>query len=256
MKRSKLKNKYRKIILINNCINETKKDTKTLINILKTIGLIFLMLVWSYIPMTIMYMLGIDYNTFSQSAKILYIFICDITLILILIFIYHKDLKRNFKNYFNKNFSSNLKLSFRYWGIGLAVMIISNMLISLLNPGTTSANEEAVRSLIDVAPYLMAFELIIYAPIVEELIFRKSFKDITNNKYIYILLSGLVFGGMHVVSSISSIYDLLYLIPYSSLGIAFAYLYHRTDNIFSTITAHSIHNTLSLVLYLIGSTSI
>ena len=256
MKRNKIKNKYLKIINIDNNINEIAKDTKVIINILKSIGLIFLLLLWSYIPMIIMYFFGINYDTFSQLGKIFYLLICDILLIMFLIFIYRKDIKKNFKNFFNKNIFSNLGISFRYWGIGLAVMMISNLIISIINPGSTSANEEAVRNLIDIAPWYMAFELAVYAPLTEELIFRKSFKDIMSHKYIYILLSGIIFGGMHVISSVSTPFDLLYFIPYSALGIAFAALYYKTDNIFSTISVHAFHNTLSFVLYLIGSSAI
>ena len=55
--------------------------------------------------------------------------------------------------------------------------------------GVSQSNEEAVRELIDSYPLYMAFQLIIYAPLTEELIFRKSIKDIKNNKIIYIFLS-------------------------------------------------------------------
>lgn len=256
MKRQKIKNKYKNIIDINTNITEIKKESKILINILKTIGLIFLLLIWNYIPMTIMYSIGINYEEFSQIQKIFYLLSCDISLILILIFIYRKSFIKDLKNFFNKNFLSNLETPLRYWGIGVLVMITSNIIINTLTPNAIAGNEESVRSLIDIAPLFMAFELAIYAPITEELIFRKSIKDITNNKYIYILLSGLIFGGMHVIGSITSTYDILYLIPYSALGIAFASLYHKTNNLFSTITVHSIHNTLTLVLYLIGSAAL
>lgn len=253
MKRNKIKNKYLKIINIDNNIQEIKKDTKVILNILKSISLIFLLLLWNSIPIIVMYFFGINYKSFSQLEKIFYLLTCDVLFIIFLIVIYRKDIKKNFKNFFNKNIFSNLELSFRYWGIGLAVMIASNFIINIINPGSTSANEEAIRNLIDLAPWYMAFELAIYAPLTEELIFRKSFKDITKHKYRYILLSGIIFGGMHVISSISAPFDLLYLIPYSALGIAFAALYYKTDNIFSTITIHSFHNLLSFALYLIGN---
>ena len=73
--------------------------------------------------------------------------------------------------------------------------------------------------------------------------------DVFKNKYIYVLISGLVFGGMHVISSASSMGDFLYIIPYSALGIAFALLYYDTDNIFTTISMHSLHNLLSIITY-------
>ena len=40
---------------------------------------------------------------------------------------------------------------------------------------------------------------------------------------------------------------LIHLIPYISVGIAFGYAYKKTNNIFGTITVHSIHNAITLI---------
>ena len=132
-------------------------------------------------------------------------------------------------------------------------MIISNLALNAINNGAIAGNEEAVREMIQQLPFYMIFQTIIYAPITEEIIFRKSIRNITNNKYLYIILSGLIFGGMHVIGSANSLVDALYIIPYGALGMAFAALYYKTNNIFSTITIHSFHNTLTIILYFIGT---
>ena len=74
----------------------------------------------------------------------------------------------------------------------------------------------------------------------------------THNKYLYIISSGIIFASMHLASENLSLNTLLYIIPYSSLGITFAYTYYKTNNIFSTIMLHSFHNTMAIILYLIG----
>ena len=43
-------------------------------------------------------------------------------------------------------------------------------------------------------------------------------------------------------------YDILYLIPYSALGISFAYILQKTDNIFVTIGLHFMHNGILMAL--------
>ena len=131
-------------------------------------------------------------------------------------------------------------------------MMFSNAIIMIFTKGTLSNNEETVRTLIDSYPLYMAFNVMIYAPITEELIFRKSIKDIFPNSNLSIIISGLIFGGLHVITSLDTPLSLLHLIPYCSLGFIFAYLYKKTDNIFSTITAHSIHNTFAILIYLRG----
>ena len=57
---------------------------------------------------------------------------------------------------------------------------------------------------------------------------------------------------MHVLGSVTNTIDYLYIIPYLGIGISFAYLYDKTNNIFSTITMHSLHNTIAIITYLGG----
>lgn len=236
---------------------KTKNDLSDIfLNKLKyisiSVGLIMLMLIWSAIPSIILIILNINIDTIPETIKILYTLIFDITFLILLIYIYRKEIKEEFKNFFNKtNIINNLKKSLSYWFVGLMIMFTLNIIIANIT-NELAANEQAVREMIDQYPLYMAFQVMLYAPISEEIIFRKSIDKIFKNKYLYILASGLIFGGLHVISSITSPIDCLYLLPYCSLGFVFALLYKNTNNnIFSTITAHSIHNTLALLLYLI-----
>lgn len=231
--------------------NNFDKIEKIITKSIISLCLICLILIWSIIPVILTKIIGIDYKTLSNIIKVFLAFLNDLLLIGILIFIYRKTFFKDFKNFFNQDLGKHILYSFKYWIVGLTIMIVSNCIISIILGNQLAANEKAVRELIDTYPIYMAFQLMIYAPITEELVFRKSIKNITSNQYIYIFLSGFIFGGMHVISSLNSFIDLLYLIPYCSLGFTFAYLYHKTDNIFSTITAHAFHNTLALITYLI-----
>lgn len=224
---------------------------KTFKNILVTIALILLYLFFSSIPVMFLYIIGIDYNSWNEIFKIIYMLMCNIVIMAIVCGIYYKTLADDFKTFFNKNILNNLENSFKYWLLGFIVMIVSNLILSLITNGI-AGNEESVRELIGKAPIYMAFDVCIYAPLIEELIFRKSIRDITNKKWIYVLLSGLIFGGLHVIGSITSPVDILYLIPYSSLGIAFAYSYYKNNNIFSTISMHVMHNTMSFIILIIA----
>ena len=103
----------------------------------------------------------------------------------------------------------------------------------------------------------MLFSVTIYAPFVEETIFRRSIKDIIltlgNNKltkYLYIIISGFIFAAMHLLGQTTSALDYLYIIPYMGLGSAFAALYYKTDNLWETIILHAMHNMLAIILYL------
>ena len=251
-KQSKKDNNKKSIKL--NKLNDNNifsKIEKKIFKTLTTIALILLLLLWSAVPIIFFTILGINYNNLSFFTKSITLLTSDLILLAILIFIYRKSFFKDLKNFLTNDFKDNLKTAISYWLVGMFVMILTNQIIAIITNGQLAGNEEAVRELIDKAPWYMAFQLIIYAPITEELIFRKSIKDITWNKYLYCLISGLIFGGLHVATSFESLIDLIYLIPYCSLGFVFALLYRKTNNIFSTITVHAIHNSLALIVYLI-----
>lgn len=220
-----------------------------LLNILKSIGIILLMLTFTSIFFLIF---NIDITNLTEKKYIFYLTLSNIILIGIYFLIYRKTIIKDFKDYI-KDFGNNFTVGIRYWLIGFIIMVVSNLIITfILNKGL-AGNEEEVRGYIDSFPLFMIFNTVIYAPLTEELTFRKSIKDAINSKWIYVLISGLVFGGLHIISYITNWTDLIYLIPYGSLGIAFALLYHKTDNIFSTITMHAMHNFLAIIVYLLGA---
>ena len=255
MKRNKIKKKYLNLIKHNsnnNLSNKIEILEKIIIKSLISFLLIILMLFWDIIPIIILSILGININNLSNNTTYIINFINSLLFIGILIKLYYKDIKDNLIKYFNHNFKTNLKTSLSYWLKGLAIMYISNIIIAIVTNGRLAENEEAVRNLINITPLYMTFQIIIYAPLTEELIFRKSIREFINNKWAYAIISGIIFGGLHAITSITDVVSLLYLIPYCSLGIIFGLLYYKTDNIFSTIMAHAIHNSLALILYLIA----
>lgn len=228
---------------------------KILPKILPIIIFILLFCGMAYFPYIPMSLFNIDYNNFSMTMKVIYTLLCDIGYMLVLFLIYKKKLIKDFKEYF-KNFANNFELSFKYYFIGVLIMIVSNLIITFFFSDAVAGNEEAVRDMMDKFPLYMLFSVSIYAPFVEELIFRHSIKDCVmcygNNKLtkgIYIFISGFIFAILHILGQTTSYLDYIYIIPYLSLGIAFSSLYSKTDNIFSSISMHMLHNTFTMVLY-------
>ena len=135
-------------------------------------------------------------------------------------------------------------------------MVVSNIVISLFFKGANANNENTIRELIGLYPLYMFFSVSIEAPFVEELIFRQSIKNIFHNKWLFIIISGLLFGSMHVFGDFKNITDLLYIIPYSTPGIIFAYMLEDSDNIYVPMSFHFIHNgiliSLQFILLLFG----
>lgn len=170
----------------------------------------------------------------------------EIIYISIIIFAYKDDFKRYLDD-FKKNGKKHFKLGFDYWLIGLAVMIVSNIAIGNLTPIAIPENEQMIREAIAMNPFIMLISSVVLAPVLEEILFRKTLFDIFKNKYVYIITSGLLFGFFHVVGVATSIYSWLYVIPYAALGVVFAYAYKKTNNLLTPISMHALHNFITII---------
>lgn len=194
------------------------------------------------IPFTI---LGINFNELNNDIKIIYSIIFNILIMSIIIFILKDKLKKDF-NIIKKNHKKYFGECFKYWLIALIVMMISNLILNILVEGIAN-NEKQIRDLFNVSPIYIFFSAVIFAPVVEELTFRQSLRNLFKNDILFILFSGLLFGLLHVINY-DNILEFLYIIPYSAPGIAFAYMLTKYDNIFVSMGFHFMHNGILIAL--------
>lgn len=218
--------------------------------ILLTICLFVAELLYSYCVVLVLQHFGIDITTYSNTLKYQIIIGIDLSFMFILFLLYRKTLLKDITLYI-KYFIKNISTGTKYWIIGLCIMMLSNIIISYYFPGG-SANEEAVQNIIKQVPIYMVFSTIIYAPFVEELIFRKSIRDIIDNDYLYIIISGLTFGFVHTLAG-STLHELIYIIPYGALGSCFAIMHVKTKNIYTSMTFHMIHNAIVVFISIAGN---
>jgi hypothetical protein len=190
---------------------------------------------------------GVTTDLLPTWVKIFYLIIYEIMTIAIMLLIFNKKITKDFKDMLinHKEYYSKY---FKYYLIGLGIMLISNSIIVYVFDGGISTNEETIRDIFKISPLYIYFSSVIYAPIVEELTFRQGIRNIFGRNILFVLISGFLFGGLHVITSINSIVDLLYIIPYSSLGIVFAYILYKTDNIFVSMGLHFMHNGILIAI--------
>lgn len=193
------------------------------------------------------------YDIFVQKNFLvnnILLLIMEFVLMSILILMNRKKLENDYAD-FNENHKKYLKYGFKLWFIGLIIMMISNVIIAGMTKGLAS-NEEANRQLMLQYPIYMVISTMMLAPFIEELTFRGNFKDAFKNKKVFILFTAFVFASVHVLNGITSPLELLYYIPYGALSIAFGKIYMETDNIYTTMVIHSVHNSLSIILLVIA----
>lgn len=213
------------------------------------LGIIVFLLFYfsSYFQLIPIILLNWDIRSITESQNVMLSTFSNIVLLLILFLIFRKDIIKEWKK-FKLNFLENIDTGIKYWLVGLAIMMGSNIIINIVMNLGQAANEQAVQQMISALPWLMFINAGVIAPCTEELIFRKSFRKAFPNKWLFVLISALVFGSLHVVTSMTSPIELLYIIPYGALGGAFAYMYQKTDTIFTSIAMHMFHNSALILL--------
>ena len=194
---------------------------------------------------TIFKYIGINnINISSALSLILYLFVIS--------FVYYQELKVEFGT-FKKNFKTCVDTGLKYWALGFFIMIVSNLVINyLIMGGSIAANEEMNRQAISENPlWYTIFSIVIMAPLMEEILFRKSTDKIFKKEIYYCILSAFLFGFAHAVADLSSLLNLLYIIPYGALGYVFALMDKKTNTTFTSIMFHSLHNLFTLMVILL-----
>ena len=201
------------------------------------------------LELIVLYSLKVNVNNMSITAKTIYLISCEVLIMGIIGLLNHKKLEKNIKD-IKKNYNDYFKKYLKVYILALVIMMISNLIINLLTNGI-ARNEESIRDIFNKAPVYMFFSAVLFAPFTEEMLFRQSLKNIITNKKAFIIASGLIFGGLHVIGNINSLYDILYIIPYATPGIAFTYILDKTDNILVPMGIHFLHNGLLMTLQII-----
>lgn len=176
-----------------------------------------------------------------------------------------------------KDLNTMTKATFGYgamgFGITMAAQLVGGILFEVL--GVTgfkgeASNQEAIEAIFNSsisAIVMLFFVTVIMAPIVEELIFRKCIFTIVKDSKLAAIISALIFGGLHVVSStimvgfswlsgeatyFDVVLEFIYIIQYSLMGVGFCIAYIKSNkNVVSTIFAHMLNNAASFMSMLL-----
>ena len=127
-------------------------------------------------------------------------------------------------------------------------MVVLNMILNFF-VHDIAINEELNRNAINTQTYYAYIAIILFAPICEEILFRLAVGKFIDNKYLFIIFSGLLFGFAHVVGTTGL--QALYILPYAALGMSFATIYYKSKNILCSIMMHALHNLMCIILIFI-----
>lgn len=204
----------------------------------------------------------------TELTPILELIVYSLGLIVAFVFL-GKSLFSDIKGFKKDTFKTGL------WGILFiyAGSIIGSIILAILGLVDDSSNEQAIGQILSSAQstlgiIIMAVVIVIMAPILEELVFRKSFFNICgNDNRKGLIISSLAFALMHVIDPtveaivnlasggtyLDIVSELAYVIIYFLMGCGLGLCYIKSKrNICSSIIAHMVNNLLSFLLTLGG----
>lgn len=192
-------------------------------------------IIFFYISIPVLFILriiGLDITSANYKLIVIYDFITSLITSIFISFIYYdiliKDIKK-LKEKYNKNkIICYLKDLIVYFLLLMAVKVISVYAITIISTIfsidiTTSSNQSAIETMVNSLPLLITVSASLFAPISEEVLFRGGIRKLMNTKGVFITVSGLIFGLMHITDNLVFILEILLI------GIVVNYMFNNKN---------------------------
>ncbi len=214
--------------------------------------------------------LSIDPEAFKTYEIVMTAYLNFVTMAVIFIgfiFIFKNILKKDFIE-----FKSTPGKYFGLFGIGFVLMYVANIIVSFIimfffGDDIVSSNQNLLNEVFEfnnTTKILLAIFTVIFAPVIEELLFRKSiFNFFKKNTFVPIIVSAVIFAFIHVSGPMLSTFLEMFggtatfkdvLIEFAYIGIylppafVLAMVYSEgKNNIYPCILIHIAQNLLSVI---------
>lgn len=203
--------------------------------IIKAIITITLYFIWPTIISKTLNIFGMGKNSYGT-------FIGNMLLFVIFFAIYYKDIIFSIKK---QSIKKNICLLL----VLIVVQILTNLIsVSIVGMDNYSSYVGVLPSFLNKWPILMTINMVIYYPVVESLVFSKTFKDTVNNKWTFIICSSLFFWLVNLSAFSFNYMSIIATLSCFTTSIVINYFYYKEDNISSIIIVKMIYNLIFLLL--------
>ena len=166
----------------------------------------------------------------------------------ILIFLYKqvfisdfKDIKKNWKKYLIHMLISIVLI--------FVSMVLINLIVGVLfNVKGTSENDFSLLTTFKENSLIVVLLTCIYYPLVEGIIFRKSVRDIIDNKWFFIMFSAIFYFFFNIVYTSMSFNNIMSSVCYLSTMMIVSHFYWKTNNFTLSVLVMSIFNLVVCLL--------
>lgn len=183
-------------------------------------------------------------SSLFKNAKIISI-ITSLIFGVIVIFVYRKSFVSDFKD-LNKNKGKYIKNILLNVLLIFGITILTNLLLTLfLNIKETSENDYSLRTMYKSSPLVLLLLTVVYYPVVEGVVFRKTIREIIDKKWLFIIFSSLFYFFFNVAYTSFSMNNILSSLCYFFMMIVLSNNYYKTNNLTASILIISICNLIT-----------
>lgn len=214
-------------------------------NIIVNILVICLYFIWPYFVNSILYLFNL-----SEVINLYISSVFNFIFLFVVIYIYRKKLSEYY-NRLHEKFKLNIIKSIKIFLIGLTIYLLFNALFKIVDVPVLS-NQDSMLNMFKKIPVVFVLSTLFYYPVIEEIVFKMSFKDIVKNKWSFVIFTGLFNAFFQIIFSFSNLTDLLYLLPYTAFFSSLSYIFYKNDNILYPILLRICYNLIPCIGYVIG----
>lgn len=162
---------------------------------------------------------------------------------LLILYLYRNTFKKDFKDIIEnkKKYLSSILINV---ALIFVIMLITNALIGMLfDIKQTSENDYSLLAMFK-SPIILMFLTSLYYPVIEGVIFRKSVRDIIDNKWIFIIFSSVFYFFFNVAYTSLSFTSIITSLCYLFSMMLLSNYYYKTNNFTASVIVMMIYNLI------------
>lgn len=231
-----------------NIIKKSTSNTFESVKLIKTLLVFISYLLYSNV-------ISVVLSTFKITNATMLSFLADLIFLICIVFAYRDNLKKDFENLKKDYKISSIIKTIIIWVVIIFVFnILMGALTEMIYPNmATDDNTNAMSTLFKTSMSYSLFKTMIFAVVAEELLYRESISDVVKNKYIFIVISSIVYTIMNFIfvgfeSDIIVMDILSYFLP--ALLFSTAYV-KNNNNIIILMLIKFTYNLIPTIIYLL-----
>lgn len=231
-----------------NIIKKSTSNTYESVKLIKTLLVFISYLLYSNV-------ISVVLSTFKITNATMLSFLADLIFLICIVFAYRDNLKKDFENLKKDYKISSIIKTIIIWVVIIFVFnILMGAITEMIYPNmATDDNTNAMSTLFKTSISYSLFKTMIFAVVAEELLYRESISDVVKNKYIFIVISSIIYTIMNFIfvgfeSDIIVMDILSYFLP--ALLFSTAYV-KNNNNIIILMLIKFTYNLIPTIIYLL-----